>query len=292
MDTITHTMFGFALYGTAKTVDMPKNERRALFFAVLAGSQIPDIDVISALWDTNGQYQMWHRGITHSIFLAPFWALILSYLFGLIFKTRLRILYPLTLLAVVIHCTADIFNAWGTGYLEPFSQMRLTFGTISIVDLVFWALMLAGFLYARFGPRKWPAHIIYRAVWLFIVLQVLSQSVQGYILYQQHRAQYEQLTLVADFIPFQFTVVGKNGDLIELRYGNVFRGTTLQTTLRSNEQANKQLLFDKNPRARTLVQWSPFVVFVEDQQRIAVYDPRFYRNGSSFLIEQYDKSQK
>lgn len=40
---------------------MPKELKKPLFVTAVAGSIIPDIDVISRFWDTEGLYQMWHR---------------------------------------------------------------------------------------------------------------------------------------------------------------------------------------------------------------------------------------
>jgi inner membrane protein len=60
-------------------------------------------------------------------------------------------------------------------------------------------------------------------------------------------------------------------------------------TLVSQEQADLEPLFARNPAARTLMEWSPFVVIVDDGQRLGVYDPRFYRNGESFLFEYLEK---
>jgi inner membrane protein len=62
MDTLTHTLFGLTTYGAVNKEKMNKETKKAVFFTTLVGSQIPDIDVISRLWDNEGMYQMWHRG--------------------------------------------------------------------------------------------------------------------------------------------------------------------------------------------------------------------------------------
>lgn len=88
MDTITHTLFGVGLYHAVKKSEETKKEKQALLFTAIVGSQIPDIDVISQLWDQEGMYQMWHRGITHSLLLAPVWALLLSLLAIAFFRVK------------------------------------------------------------------------------------------------------------------------------------------------------------------------------------------------------------
>jgi inner membrane protein len=287
MDTVTHTLFGLALYGAVNKKRMTKNERRALLCCTLIGSQIPDIDVVSSLWDANGRYQMWHRGITHSLFLVPLWAWLIAYPVRLFFKVDGRFWFWITALAVLIHNTADIFNAWGTGYFEPFSAVRLTFGTTPIVDLVFWVIILLAFLIVRFSPQKGAPHRIYRWAWVLIALQVISQGVQGAILYEQTRHDYDRVTLVADFVPTQFVVVAQKGAVVELLAGDVWQGLAVRERLYSDVDADKETLFRNNPRARTLVEWSPIVVWRDDGTRIAVFDPRFYRNGESFLTEEW-----
>lgn len=291
MDTITHTCFGLALYGAVDKRDMSKKERRALLLTALAGSQIPDIDVISAWWDSAGRYQMWHRGLTHSVFMMPIWAALIAGCMGKLFGANVLRLFWLALIAVFIHSTSDLFNAWGTGYLEPFSQMRITFGTIPIVDFVFWIIMAGGVIYARYGRYRFPRHRIYRFVWGLILLHVAVQSAQGAVLYNEAAKHYDQVALSADFIPGKFTIIGKSGGELQISAGTVWGGTSPVTTLSSQENADLETLFQANPKARTLHEWAPFVVIVDDEERLGVFDPRFYRNGASFLYEYMEKSE-
>jgi len=286
MDTITHTLFGLSLYGAVDKRSMSRKEKQALLFATVAGSQIPDIDVISAWWDSAGRYQMWHRGLTHSVLLVPLWGALLAGLSRWLWKTTGLFWFGIASLAVFIHDTSDLFNAWGTGYLEPLSSVRITFGTIPIVDLVFWLAMLAALLASRLVPRFRAApHRAFRIAWLIMALHVGIQSAQGYALYKQAVADYDQVALSADFVPGRFTVVGKQGDLVELNRASVWSGFEPVAQLTSREDADLEPLFAANPRARTLVEWSPFVVVVSDGERLGVFDPRFYRNGESFLYE-------
>lgn len=58
--------------------------------------------------------------------------------------------------------------------------------------------------------------------------------------------------------------------------------------LASAAVADLETFIAQNPRAQTLMEWSPVVVIEEDGERIGIYDPRFYRNGESFLYEYID----
>ncbi|WP_068775975.1 metal-dependent hydrolase [Paenibacillus sp. FJAT-26967] len=290
MDTVTHALFGLTLYGAIDKSKMSQWDKRALLFTTVIGSEIPDIDVISQAWDTTGRYQMWHRGITHSVFLIPVWAAMLV-IFTKLFWGRASLkLFGVGALAVFIHSTSDLFNAWGTGYLEPVSSTRITFGTIPIVSVTFWLIMLAGLLTARHSRGKWAPHRIFKVVWLLIALHVGIQSVQGYMLYQQAQTKYEQVALSADFVPGVFTIIGKTGDQVELTKGSTWAGQRTVASLKSSENADLGELFTGNPKAKTLQEWSPFVVVVDDGKKLGIYDPRFYRDGQSFLFESIERS--
>lgn len=288
MDTITHTLFGLSLYGAVDKRDMDKNTKRAYLLTAVGASQIPDIDVISRLWDTEGLYQMWHRGITHSVFLTPVWALLFFLLSFLVFKVKDKKLFLLGWLAVFIHNTSDLFNAWGTGYLEPFSNMRITFGTVPIVDLVIWFIMGTAFIYSRRNKLKSPYY--FRMAWAFLLVHVIIQSTQGFIIYKQFDGQYDQVALSADFIPWTFSVITKKDDEVIIFNDNLFKKEETQYVLQSRETADLDKLFSQRPEARTLYEWSPFVVLVDDDERLGLYDPRFYRNGQSFLFEYIEKN--
>ncbi|MFE7062208.1 metal-dependent hydrolase [Sutcliffiella sp. NPDC057660] len=287
MDTITHTLFGMTIYGAVDKREDDRKTKIALFASSIIGSQIPDSDVISQLWDTEGMYQMWHRGITHSLFMVPVWALLLFLLSMLILKRRDWRFLWVPLIAVFIHNTSDLFNAWGTGYLEPFSSMRITFGTISIVDFMIWFIIAVGFLARRFWKKE--RHHLYRMVWLLILFHVTIQTFQGYLLYKSYEDKYDQVALSASFIPWHYSVIGKIDNTVMIFDDSLFTKPTLQYSLESAEDADLEALFAEVPEAKTLYEWSPFVVIVDDEERLGIYDPRFYRDGQSFLFEFLEK---
>lgn len=288
MDTITHTLFGLSLYGAVDKQRMDKNSRKAYLLTAVGASQIPDIDVISRFWDTEGLYQMWHRGITHSVFLTPVWALLFLLLSFLLFKVKDKKLFLLGWLAVFIHNTSDLFNAWGTGYLEPFSAMRVTFGTIPIVDIVFWIIMAAAYFFTKRNKSKSPFY--FKMAWAFMLLHVVIQSTHGYLIYKQYDEKYDQVALSAEFIPWTYSVITKKDDEVTIFTDTLFTEKITQYVLQSKEAADLDKLFSERPEAKTLYEWSPFVVLVDDDERLGLYDPRFYRNGQSFLFEYIEKN--
>lgn len=291
MDTITHTLFGIGIYKAINKEKMSKKEKRALLFTSIGASQIPDIDVISQLWDTAGLYQMWHRGITHSVFLVPVWAFLFFIINRLFFRIKSWPFFWIAFLAVFIHDTSDVFNAWGTGYLEPFSSARLTFGTISIIDFVIWFIFLLTFVASKVR-KEIKEYRLYRIGWAVILFHVMLQSIQGYILYEQYKPRYEQVALSASFVPWNYSIIGKNGENVDIIDDSLLTKERLMYRLQSGSDNDLETLFTQNPKARTLYKWSPFVVVVDNGRQLGIYDPRFYRKGQSFLFEYIEKTQE
>ncbi len=124
-----------------------------------------------------------------------------------------------------------------------------------------------------------------------MALHFTVQTAQGMLILHQQKTQapYEQAALSADFVPGMFTVISKKNSVVTLSKGSLWTGFHTVAELPSKDQANLDLLFASNPKSQTLVQWSPFVVVVDDGQRLGVYDPRFYREGQSFLYEFIDR---
>lgn len=289
MDTITHTLMGLTIYGAAKKKEMAPDMKRALLAAAVIGSQIPDIDAVVRLTEKGSiMYQMWHRGLSHSIFMAPVWALLIYSICYLIWRRKDKIIFYFALLNIYIHICFDSLNAWGTGLLEPFSSLRVTFGVIPIVDFLIWVVILAGFLLIRF-KKSFQGYKVWRTVWIVIALHVTVQGMQGYIIHQEAKAHYSESAMSAGFVPWHFSVIGKNGTVVDIYDKTVWSEKKITDTLYSSEDADLKPLFAKNPRAEVLMSWSPFVVIVNNDEKLGIYDPRFYRNGQSFLFQYISK---
>ncbi|KPC74627.1 hydrolase [Thermoactinomyces vulgaris] len=289
MDTITHGLFGYTMYRCLKKEDIPAKEGKALLFMSLVSNQIPDIDVVVRVTETGRiMEQMWHRGLTHSLLFIPIWALLLYVLVRLMFKVTDWRFFHLSLFGVALHDFVDCFNAWGTGLFEPFSSARITLGTLPIVDFVFWGIFLAGFLLS-YMKKHIPKQRIFQWVALGMLLHFSIQTAQGLIVEQRAEQRYDRVELAASFIPWHFRVIGKTGNHVELTDATVWSTSRPVAALKSHEEADLSPLFNQNPKAKVLYEWSPFVVVINDSKRLGIYDPRFYRDGESFLSEYIEK---
>src|SRR5690606_17271570 len=125
---------GVALGGIA-LVDPVVASSSATFAAVITGtivgSQAPDVDTVLKLRN-NAVYIRHHRGITHSIPAVLLWPIAITAILALIFRdANVLHLWLWTFLAVFLHVFVDIFNAYGTQALRPFSNQWVALGVIN-----------------------------------------------------------------------------------------------------------------------------------------------------------------
>ncbi len=186
MDTVTHALSG-ALLARAICVRAPLprlagpvggEEGRfsapwdgrpgglAPWQAVVVGTlaaAFPDLDFVVA-WAGEMAYLRHHRGVTHSLLLAPLWAALLALVASRWFATTRaqaggwKSVYVIALAAILIHIAGDWITQFGTMMLAPLSDARFGLGAVFIIDLVFTGLLLAGLALAALLPRRrWPA---------------------------------------------------------------------------------------------------------------------------------------
>lgn len=177
MDTGTHILMGVALGGIA-TLDPVVANDPTLFNAVLigtvVGSQAPDFDTVLK-FRNNATYLKHHRGATHSIPAIFIWAILIA---GIIFQFTPQVnffhLFSWTFLAVVLHVFVDLFNAYGTQALRPFTNRWIAFGFINTFDPYIFALHIVGVIAWIIGAN--PGY-----TWLVIYVVIALYYVKRYI---------------------------------------------------------------------------------------------------------------
>lgn len=173
MDTGTHVVMGIALGGLA-TIDPVVANDPALFNAVLigtvVGSQAPDFDTVLKLRN-NAVYIRNHRGLTHSIPAVIFWGILISSIIYILApEINFLHLWLWTFLAVIIHVFVDIFNAYGTQALRPFSHKWIALGFINTFDSYIFCLHVAGIIAWILGANPGTTFlIIYSVIALYYV---------------------------------------------------------------------------------------------------------------------------
>lgn len=179
MDTATHITMGIALGGLA-TLDPVVQQDTTLFSAVMvgtiAGSHAPDFDTILKLRN-NAAYIRNHRGLTHSIPAVFFWGVAISsiiYLF--VPEVNFLHLWLWTFLAVILHVFVDIFNAYGTQALRPFSNKWIAHGFISTFDPYIFNFHIIGIIAWILGANPGYTWLtIYFIIFLYYIKRYLDK---------------------------------------------------------------------------------------------------------------------
>lgn len=153
MDSLTQLTLGAAV---GEAVAGEKAGNKAILWGAIAGT-IPDLDVIAGNFMNTVDAMAFHRGFTHSILFA----LLVSPLLGL----ALRNLYHqldiswrrwtlLFFLGFLTHTLLDCFTTWGTQLFWPFSDYRVAFKSIFVVDPLYTLPLLITLIWLMFLPRK------------------------------------------------------------------------------------------------------------------------------------------
>lgn len=133
MDSITHIVLGATI---GEALAGKRLGKKAMLLGAIAQS-LPDIDFIASSWMDTSQDVWVHRGITHSFLFVVCMALLLAFLAGRWFRGSQmsawdwRFFFGIQLL---IHIVLDAFNAYGTGWFEPFSHYRVSFHVLFVAD--------------------------------------------------------------------------------------------------------------------------------------------------------------
>ena len=119
---------------------------------MLAGAvsqSFPDIDFVSTFWLRDAGDIIGHRGFTHSIVFGVLGTLLLAWLIKTIFRKgdlSWKLCLLLAGINIATHLFLDSFNAYGVGWLEPFSHKRFSFHVLFVADPFFSIWPFIGFM--------------------------------------------------------------------------------------------------------------------------------------------------
>ena len=204
MDSGTHFVMGIALGGLALADPVVANHSMT-FTAVIAGtilgSQAPDVDTVLKLRN-NAVYIRHHRGITHSLPAVALWPILITAVLSFIIPdSNMLHVWFWTFLAVALHVFVDIFNAYGTQALRPFSKKWIALGVINTFDPIIFTLHCIGILLWVFGASPvWTFSIMYAII---IGYYILRYAVQQAVKKAVHNTiQDEDIVIVAPTMRF------------------------------------------------------------------------------------------
>jgi inner membrane protein len=159
MDTITHIALGACIGEAFLGKQFGK---KAMIVGAVANS-LPDIDFLAASWLSADENVLAHRGITHSFLFVGVMAALLTFICSRWFRSHripTKKWFAFLVTELMLHIIIDAFNAYGTGWFEPFNHYRVSFNTIFVADPLYsiWlGIAFIGLLLMRNSHRnrKW-----------------------------------------------------------------------------------------------------------------------------------------
>ncbi len=130
MDTITHGLIGVL---GSKTGFSQRNGKLASI-AFLIGAVFPDIDLVVSFFGPEFSLR-YHRGITHSIIAAPFFAVaIAAVIYRFSSFKNFFLLSLIVALGIYSHIFFDLITSYGTIVFDPISTKRYSWNLVFILD--------------------------------------------------------------------------------------------------------------------------------------------------------------
>jgi inner membrane protein len=163
MDSLTQIVLGAAC---GEAVLGKKIGNKALLFGAIGGT-IPDLDVLvgGLLFDNEIDAMLFHRGFMHSILFSVIGAVIFGWVTYILYNTGKRLnsttykdWVSLYFWSLFTHLILDCFTPYGTQLFAPFSNYRVAFNNIAVVDpaytLPFLICMIVLMFYQRTSIKR------------------------------------------------------------------------------------------------------------------------------------------
>ncbi|MEM8966063.1 MAG: metal-dependent hydrolase [Bacteroidota bacterium] len=231
MDSLTQVVLGASV---GEAVLGRKVGNRAVVWGAIGGT-IPDLDVLLNPFLSDVEGVLAHRTFSHSLFTLTLLAPLLGYAVWRLHRSQTeatwRDWFWLFFFALITHPLLDAFTNYGTMLFFPFSDVRIAWRTIFIIDPLYTLPLLIGTLIVLFFARKSPhrkqvnrwALILstaYLAITVFIKLHV-RQVVQENLA-TQSISHGKFLTSPTFFNNVLWSVIVKQEDQYQVGYYSLF----------------------------------------------------------------------
>ncbi|HUF22214.1 MAG TPA: metal-dependent hydrolase [Burkholderiales bacterium] len=168
MDLITHSLAGATLAGSVAPGPLV---RRAAAVGAVA-SLLPDVDVLIRAAGDPLLTVEYHRHFTHSLVFAPFGALLIAALAWLFLRGGMTFarIFLYAALGVLSAGLLDTCTSFGTHLLWPFSDQRIAWNVIAVLDPLFSLILLVALGFALAWRSAVPARIGVAVALLYLLV--------------------------------------------------------------------------------------------------------------------------
>ena len=168
----------------------------------------PDLDILIKSSTDPILFLEYHRQFTHSLFFIPFGSLVIALMLFPFFKNSMSIktIYYASLLGYATHGLLDACTSYGTQLFWPFSNERVTWNNISIVDPLFTIPVVILVVIAIKTKKK--IFSFFSIGWVIFYLSL------GFIQYERALLAAVELAQVRGHSPERLTLKPSFGNLI------------------------------------------------------------------------------
>jgi len=263
MDSLTHLLVGHAMGAAASNVAHPHGT--AVYWAVLIGNSLPDIDVPVSL--VLGRGIKLHRTVTHTIpGTVMISALAAAALCLFVPGTPFGILFGWTLLGCLAHMALDCLNLFGARPFWPLSPRAIEVGVLHILDPFLIGLLGTATLAVFF--RLVPQVVL---SWAFVLMwpYVAYRMATARKLYWKLRAAgSHRVRIIPWFTSWRYVFETQSA----IEFGHWIRGKrqTVKTYLKEDHPFIRASLTDPKVTAFLAAAEYPYAQVEEDSEGSAV----------------------
>ena len=201
MDPLSQATFGASLSQSFAT-DKSK-QISALIIGALAG-MAPDLDIFISSTRDPLLFLEFHRQFTHSLIFIPFGALLCALVFYPIARKKLSFkqVYLFSFLGYATHGLLDACTSYGTQLFWPFSNQRVAWNVVSIIDPLFTLPIIVFIVLAVLkGQRRYARYgFAYAVLYLSLGVIQYQRADQAIVaLAQQRNHQIERVHIKPSF---------------------------------------------------------------------------------------------
>lgn len=174
MDLVTQAVLGAVL----AQATAPARETRVAALAGGAAAMLADADALIGRADDPLLVLEYHRHFSHALAFAPLGALLAALLLWPLLRHRLppARLYAYTLLGYLTAGLLDACTSYGTHLWWPFTDGRVAWNIIAIVDPLFTLPLLGGLALGLWRRRAQPARAALALAAAYLLLAIVQQA--------------------------------------------------------------------------------------------------------------------
>ena len=255
MDTITHALMG-ALVVRVKPRwghcdDTLSPIVRTITVALAAA--FPDIDYVLFWWDPYQFITHWHRGLTHSVVMVPFWSILLGIVFAAVSGrfAQWKVFSRWCALGLACHIAADVLTIYGIRVFAPISDysvaLNLSFDVDPWIGLIVGISLVGSYYYpavARWGLMLVIAFLLTKVLIQRSALALAEKAVQAHGV-----MDYQFYAIPQPISPFHWKLVVEGDDYYKIAYVDLLKADAHDSLFWLSAYKSKHsLIWDTVPR--------------------------------------------